>query len=150
MIPLTDEEQNRYDQSQTCVRCKETFSNENPKVRLHNHRTGKFVDALCNRCNLQVKDRAMIPVVFHNLKNYDAHHVFRSFNKRIAAKYDKKGRQSFKNVKVIALNLERYVSFETQYLPFHRFLSVLERASRQTSHESTDGVSPTCEEVLGR
>jgi hypothetical protein len=118
MIPLTDEEQNRYDQAQTCVRCKETFSNENPKVRHHNHRTGKFVDALCNRCNLQVKDRAMIPVVFHNLKNYDAHHVFRSFNKRIAAKYDKKGRQSFKNVKVIALNLERYISFEIQYLRF--------------------------------
>ncbi len=124
--PLTDDEQNRYDQAQSCVRCKETFSDENPKVKHHNHRTGKFVDALCNRCNLQVKNKLMIPVVFHNLKNHDAHHIFRSFNERIVAKYDKKGRQSFKNVNVIALNLERYVSFEIQYLRFidsYQFLS---------------------------
>jgi hypothetical protein len=66
MITLTEEEKNRYRQRQLCVRCNETFSKENPKVRHHNHRTGKFVDALCNRCNLQVKEGAMIPVVFHN------------------------------------------------------------------------------------
>jgi hypothetical protein len=90
MISLTEEEQNRNDQAQSCARCKETFLKENPKVQHHNHRTGKFVDALCNRCNLQIKDRAMIYMVFHNLNNYDAHHVFRSLNKRIAAKYDKK------------------------------------------------------------
>jgi hypothetical protein len=90
IIPSTEEEQNNYDQPQSCVRCKETFSNEKLKVRHYNHRTGKFVDALCSSCNPQVKYRAMIPVVFNNSKNYDARHVFRSFTKRIAVKYDKR------------------------------------------------------------
>jgi hypothetical protein len=91
----------------------------------------------------------MIPVVFHNLKNYDAHHVFRSFNKRIAAKYDKKGRQSFKNVKVIALNLERYVSFEIQCL---RFIDSYQFLNSRLDNLVTNlpEKSPTCEEVLGR
>jgi hypothetical protein len=65
MIPLTEEEQNRYDQAQSCMRCNAKFSNENPTVRHHNHHTGKFVDAFYNCCNFQVKDRAMVPVVFH-------------------------------------------------------------------------------------
>jgi hypothetical protein len=56
--------------------------------------------------------------VFHNLKNYDTRHIFRNFNKRIAAKYDKKGRQSYRSVHIIALNLEKYISFEIQHLRF--------------------------------
>jgi hypothetical protein len=81
----------------------------------HNHRTGKFIAALCNGCNLQIKNREdnfFVPVVLHNLKNYDVHHIFRHFSKSIAAKYDKKGKASYRSVKIIALNLERYISFE--------------------------------------
>jgi hypothetical protein len=68
MLPLTAEEQQRFDQAQGCPRCYETFVHGNEKVRHHNHRTGKFIDALCNNCNLQIGDRILIPVVFHNLK----------------------------------------------------------------------------------
>jgi hypothetical protein len=60
----------------------------------------------------------LIFVVFHNLKNYDAHHIFKSFSKRVAAKYDEEGRQTFENINIISLNLEKYVSFEFQYLRF--------------------------------
>jgi protein-arginine kinase activator protein McsA len=98
MLPLTAEEQQRFDQAQWCPRCYETFVHGNKKVRHHNHRTGKFIDALCNNCNLQIGDRILIPVVFHNLKHYDAHHIFKSFNKRVAAKYDEEGRQTFESV----------------------------------------------------
>jgi hypothetical protein len=118
MLPLTAEEQQRFDQAQWCPRCYETFIHGNEKVRHHNHRTGKFIDALCNNCNLQIGDRILIPVVFHNLKNYDAHHIFKSFNKRVAAKYDEEGRETFESVNIIALNLEKYVTFEFQYLRF--------------------------------
>ena len=60
-----------------------------------------------------------IPVVFHNLKNYDAHHIFRWFNSRVIAKFDE-GRceNSTENVEIIALNRERFVSFELLYLRF--------------------------------
>jgi hypothetical protein len=53
-----------------------------------------------------------------NLKNYVAHHILRHFSKNIAAKFDKKGKASYRNVKIIAFNLERYISFEIQQLRF--------------------------------
>jgi hypothetical protein len=34
------------------------------------------------------------------------------------AKYDKKGKETYRSVKIIALNLERYISFEIQHLRF--------------------------------
>jgi hypothetical protein len=118
MLPLAAAEQQRFDQAHWCPRCYETFVHGNDKVRHHNHRTGKFIDALCNHCNLQTGDRILIPVVFHSLKNYDAHHIFISFNKRVAAKYDEEGRKTFESVNIIALNLEKYVKFEFQCLCF--------------------------------
>jgi hypothetical protein len=84
----------------------------------HNHRTGKFIDALCNSCNLQIQNRLFLPVVFHNLKNYDAHHVFKYVSKRLAAKYDEDKKVSFDSVEITALNLEKKISFKIQYLRF--------------------------------
>jgi hypothetical protein len=118
VLPLTAEEQERYDRALWCPRCCETFTNDNEKVRHHNHRTGKSIDALCNNCNLQIKDRVLIPVAFHSLKNYDAHHTFKSFNKRLAAKYDEEGRQMFESFYIIALILEKNTSFDFLYLRF--------------------------------
>jgi hypothetical protein len=57
-------------------------------------------------------------MVFHSLKNYGAYHIFKLFSKNIAAKYDKKGKASYRIMKIIALNLERYTSFEILYLRF--------------------------------
>lgn len=60
-----------------------------------------------------------IPVVFHNLKNYDAHHILRYFDARMVEKFSGKDQQcSRQNVEIIALNLERFVSFEILYLRF--------------------------------
>jgi hypothetical protein len=118
MLPLTNDEQERFDRTQRCPNCPEQFSKENKKVMLHNHWNGKFIDALCNKCNMQIrnkKDEFYIPVIFHNLKNYDAHHIFRYFNRQIADNFGKDGLNS---VKIIALNLERYISFEIQHLRF--------------------------------
>ena len=71
MLPLSDEDLNRFDNMQACPRCQEQFTAQNWKVKHHNHRTGKFIDALCNKCNLQSEStdkEFFIPVVFHNLK----------------------------------------------------------------------------------
>jgi hypothetical protein len=79
--------------AQSCSNCREAFSKDNYKVRHHNHRTGNFIGALCNSCNLHIRSTEsdfFTPVIFHNLKNYDAH-IFGGFNKCIAVKY-KKGR----------------------------------------------------------
>ena len=52
MLPLTDEENQRFDRMQACPRCNEQFTEQSRKVKHHNHRTGKFIDALRDRCNL--------------------------------------------------------------------------------------------------
>jgi hypothetical protein len=74
MLPLIEEEQERFDQTRACVACNKPFSDLDQKIMHHNHRTGKFIAAFCNGCNLQIKNREdnfFVPVVFHNLKNYD-------------------------------------------------------------------------------
>jgi hypothetical protein len=67
MLTLTREEQERFDQTRACPACNIWFSNEYPKVKHHNHRTRKFISALCNVCNLQIKNREdnfFVSVVF--------------------------------------------------------------------------------------
>jgi hypothetical protein len=114
-------------------------------VRDHDHTNGRFISAVCNTCNLKlkfckrkrdgkscsIKKRPdgnkikkndfifKIPVLFHNLKSYDAHHIFRHFNSRMVAKFaEKRQLDSKASVPIIALNLERFVSFEMLYLRF--------------------------------
>ena len=55
MLPLTDQEFNWVDKMQACPRCQERFTAQNSEVKHRNHRTGKFIDALCNKCNLQIE-----------------------------------------------------------------------------------------------
>ena len=43
------------------------------KVRDHCHVTGKYRGSAHRDCNINVKLNHKIPVVFHNLKNYDSH-----------------------------------------------------------------------------
>ena len=57
VLPLTRDEQSRYDATIICSNCTTAFTDGNHKVRHHNHRTGKFIDAVCNSCNLQLKPR---------------------------------------------------------------------------------------------
>ena len=141
MLPLTNEEQVRFEQTNACPRCRGAFSAENRKVRHHNHRTGRFIDALCNSCNIQIRDnRPRIPVAAHNLRNYDAHHVIRNFGKRMAAKFDENGRESYRKINVIALNLEKFISFSINHLRFidtFQFMSTsLERLVSNLPKES--------------
>lgn len=150
MLPLTREEQARFEASTHCNCCGKEYSDDNRKVRHHDHRTGLFVEALCNSCNLQIKPRKrrciweskmnkksggrrrggdddgdecgytfFVPCVFHNLSNYDSHHIFRHFNSRIAERLDKNciGKAA-DPVEIIGLNLEKYISFEILYLRF--------------------------------
>jgi hypothetical protein len=143
ILPLTREERERFDRTRACVACNRPFSDLDQKIKHHNHRTGKFIAALCNGCNLPIKNREdnfFVSVVFHNLKNYDAHHIFRHF---IAAKYDKKGKALYRSVKIIALNLERYISFEIQHLRFigsYQFLNA--KQEKLVSNLPRDSLRP--------
>jgi hypothetical protein len=65
---LNENVREHFDRATECPRCFQPFSGDRKKVMHHNHRAGKFIDALCNSCNLQIQNRLFIPVVFRNLK----------------------------------------------------------------------------------
>jgi len=147
MARLTTAQQCAYDSSSTCPQCKVTFTKKNWKVRHHSHVTGQYISPLCNNCNLQMKPRKtptsnnhfakvatledgmktrdddkeeenyFIPVIFHNLRGYDAHHIIKHLKNDSFYETD---------IKVIPNNTERYVSFEInkmRFLDSFQFLS---------------------------
>ena len=68
-------------------------------VRYHWPITGKYRRSARKNCNINVNLNHKIPVVFHNLKNYDSHPIMQElgeFNVRI---------------NVIPSGLEKYISF---------------------------------------
>ena len=51
------------------------------KLRDHCQITGKYRDSAYRDCNFKVKLNQKIPVVFHNLKNYDSHLIMQELCK---------------------------------------------------------------------
>ena len=71
---ISSNDQNLFNKSTTCPRCSRTFSENVKKVRDHCHITGQYRGPLCSKCNFRLKlKRNVLPVIFHNLKNYDVH-----------------------------------------------------------------------------
>jgi len=62
-----------------CHICKQELGTD--RVRDHCHLTGNYRGAAHNHCNLNYKFTSRIPVVFHNLKNYDGHLLVRASGK---------------------------------------------------------------------
>ena len=96
---MTDEEEDLFQKSNNCWICKKLIDNDEDKVRDHCHVTGKFRGAPLKSCHLNFQLTKKVPVMFHNLKNYDSHLVFNEFDK-----FDVK-------IKVIPNGLEKYIAF---------------------------------------
>ena len=96
---MTKEEENLLQKSNSCWICKKLIDNDEEKVRDHFHVTGKFRGAAHESCNLNLKLTKKVPVIFHNLKNYDSHLILNELDK-----FDVK-------VKVIPNGLEKYMTF---------------------------------------
>src|SRR5688572_14037886 len=117
MAPLNDSQLGAFDNCQNCPSCNIDLTHEN-KVRHHCHVTGQFISALCVNCNLQYKFKRrklgqndwvyVIPVVFHNLRGYDCHIIFKHLTRFYAPK----------DINVIATNMEKYLAFEIEGLRF--------------------------------
>ena len=81
------EEQRQYDEATVCWVCDGALSPDdakNPTVRDHDHITGAFRGAAHQNCNVKLRICAhthRIPVIFHNLKGYDGHHIISEIGK---------------------------------------------------------------------
>ena len=86
-------------------------------VKDHCHLTGKYRGAAHNNCNLKLRINPktdQIPVVFHNLRGYDAHHLMQAMA------------NLQKEVKCVANNMEKYITFSVDGLRFIDSLNFLQ------------------------
>ena len=93
-----------YQTPTECHLCQKPFESIHDAVRNHCHQTGQFLGFAHNKCNLNYKYRKqngnfLIPVVFHNLRGYDAHLIIPAIEKNT-------------QVDVIAKNLESYLAIK--------------------------------------
>lgn len=97
-MSISEEQEEEFHHATTCCICEKRLSKD--RVRHHCHYTGFYLGPAHNRCNLQLKTKNIIPVVFHNLGGFDGHFLLRSFN-----------RQDYKTVKVLPNTAEKFKSF---------------------------------------
>lgn len=111
MNELNENELKQFSESQVCYICRKGFTEDNYKVKDHDHTTGAYRGSAHTKCNLNYKIKRCIPIVCHNLSGYDAHFIVKELG--------------FDNEKIdlIAQNMERYISFskifkinETDYI----------------------------------
>ena len=94
---FTEQDRKNFTESTDCWLCGEPLNND--KVRDHCHYTGKYRGSAHNKCNLKYRKPQFIPVVFHNLANYDSHLFIKNLS-------DASGYMD-----CIAQNKEKYISF---------------------------------------
>ena len=96
---------------ETCLFCADPLlvANFKDSVKDHDHMTGKYRGVAHNECNFKLKlntKTAPIPLIFHNMKNYDAHLLMQAMI-RVQGE-----------IKCIPTNTEKYISFSLGNLRF--------------------------------
>lgn len=86
--------------TQECEICGKTYDADDVRVRDHSHLTGKYRGSAHKTYNLIYQESRNIPIVFHNLTNYDSHFLM----KKIATAFDG-------DISVIPLTDQQYISF---------------------------------------
>ena len=72
-LVMTKEDDENFENSSKCWICDNGYVDDEVKARDHCQVTGKYRGSAHRDCNINVKLNHKIPVVFHNLKNYDSH-----------------------------------------------------------------------------
>ena len=72
-LVMTKEDHENFENWTKCWICDNDYVDSDVKVRDHCHITGKYGGSAHRDCNINVKVNHKIPVVFHNLKNYDSY-----------------------------------------------------------------------------
>ena len=114
-LVMTKEDNEDFENSTKCWICDNDYIDNDVKVRDHCHITGKYRGSAHRDCNINVKLNHKIPVVFHNLKNYDSHLIMQEL-----------GKFNLK-INVIPNGLEKYMSFtinnKLSFIDSFQFLS---------------------------
>ena len=96
---MSGKEEYLSQQSNICWICKKRIDNDEEKVRDYCHITGKFRGTAHQNCNINFQLTKKVPVIFHNLRGYDSHLIFKELDK-----FDVK-------INLIPNGLEKYMTF---------------------------------------
>ena len=80
-MDLTKDQEKMFRETEDCWICKKKLDD---RVNDHDHITGDFRGAAHNDCNIKLRIypyKQHIPMVFHNLKGYDSHHLIGAIGK---------------------------------------------------------------------
>ena len=113
---MTKDETIKFKKATKCHICNKKYNEKDIKVRDHCHITGKYRGSAHQDCNLQLKidaNKLKIPVIFHNLKNYDSHFIIQNIGKLVKNHTFKneKGEIIQMKINLIPNNMEKYMSF---------------------------------------
>ena len=153
-LEMTPEDWYKHNTTDNCWICDGPFEDYSDgdthclwKVKDHDHITGEYPGAAHSKCNLLVRIEPYhtpIPVFFHNLKNYDAHHLMSAIGRTevketVCTKENgepltyKNGKgvekkQTVKDGKITAIvqNMEKLISFswgQFRFVDSYAFLS---------------------------
>ena len=78
---MSEKEEHFLQQSNDCWICKKLIVNDEEKVRDHCHVTGKFREAAHWNWNMNFQLIKNVSAIFHNLRGYNSHLIFKELNK---------------------------------------------------------------------
>ena len=113
---MSDDDHEAFQKATNCCICHKAFADTDKKVKHHQHfpfeencdqQLSNFLGATHNKCNLLARECTFIPVVFHNLKNFDSHLIMQ-------------GLESFRKSKITCIpqKMEKYVIVSIESLRF--------------------------------
>ena len=72
-LVMTKKVREDFEKCTRCWICDNVYMDSNVKVRVYCRITGKFRGSVQRDCHKSVKLNHEIPIVFHNVRNYDSH-----------------------------------------------------------------------------
>ena len=128
---------------EACLFCAEPLLQKNYRdaVKEHCHITGRYRGAAHNACNqkLRIKPKTdQIPIVFHNLRGYDAHHLMQAMS------------NLQKEVKCVANNMEKYITISVDGLRFIDSLNFLQGSLDSLVKVIVEGVEEATSKLKDR
>ena len=78
---MSEEEEEQFESSNICWNFVKLIDDDDEKVRDDCHVTGKFRGAAHWKCDINLRLTKKVPVIFHNLRDYDNHLIFYDLNK---------------------------------------------------------------------
>ncbi|GBO18498.1 hypothetical protein AVEN_153507-1, partial [Araneus ventricosus] len=96
-ISMTPQDELDFRSATHCNICKKALKGD--RVRDHDHQIGRYRAVLHSSCNLKFRLSKKIPVVFHNLKNYDGHLIMQEI-----------GKLKDYEISVVPTTMEKYVT----------------------------------------